>query len=72
MRVTVPIDEVPCRECGQHFRCVEWSHLMHKHGMDIDEYEEKYPDSPRICTEMLKALGRSGEAWPTVRAYKDL
>lgn len=67
----IPFDEVPCRECGKTFRSVEYSHLTHKHGMDIGEYEEKYPDSPRICTQMLEKLGRTDEIWDTIMAYQD-
>lgn len=56
-----PHDYVVCRECGKKFKTIEWSHLHHKHNMDIDEYERKYPNSPRVCTKTLLRLGRFKE-----------
>lgn len=53
---------VTCRLCGRHFRCVEHSHLVARHGIGIEEYERRFPDSPRVCTETLLALGRVDEA----------
>lgn len=59
---TEPHDFVICRECGQKFKSIEHSHLVHKHNMTIEEYESKYPEAERVCTETLYKLGRIEEA----------
>lgn len=61
--MSIPRDRVKCMECGMSLKCVEYSHLSHKHGMDIDQYEEKYPNSPRISINTLERLGRFEEAF---------
>lgn len=53
-----PHTHVTCRECGKRYKTIEHSHLKHKHGMSINEYEYKYPDVERICTRTLIKLGR--------------
>lgn len=64
-----PHEYVVCRECGQEFKSIEWSHLKHKHDMTIEEYEEKYPEAERICTEtLLKMQGKDELLWRRVRS----
>lgn len=63
-----PIDYVVCRECGKTYKTIEWSHLKHKHDMTIEEYEEKYPDAPRICIKTLRKLnGKEDELWQRIK-----
>ncbi len=57
-----PHDYVVCRECGQKFKSIEHSHLVHKHNMTIEEYENKYPNAKRVCTDTLIKLGRTEQA----------
>lgn len=38
-------ERVVCRECGEEYKAITVSHLR-THGMDMDEYREKYPDAP--------------------------
>lgn len=61
-RQGIPFQEVRCRECGETYRSIEYSHLQAKHDMDIDDYEAKHPDAPRICVDMLYKLDRVEEA----------
>ena len=57
----IPYDEVRCMLCGKRMKSVEWSHLWHKHGVTIEEYERIFPNSPRVCIETLEKLGRYDE-----------
>lgn len=58
----IPYDYVICMECGKRMKSVEYSHLIHKHGMTIEEYERKWYKSPRVCINTLLRLGRIREA----------
>jgi len=58
----IPFDEVKCMICGKRMKSVEYSHLIHKHGITIEEYERMFPNSPRVCINTLIKLGRYREA----------
>lgn len=56
-----PHEYVVCKECKRSFKTIEYSHLKHKHGIDIKKYENKYPDAERISSIALLKLGRIDE-----------
>ena len=66
----IPYKYVRCKLCGQLFKSVEYSHLIHKHGITIEEYERMFPNSPRVSIETLRKLGRHAEADELERKFK--
>ena len=47
-------DSVQCLECGKYFRSITWTHLRHKHNMDISQYLKQHPDAQLQCNELLE------------------
>ena len=66
----IPYKYVRCKLCGRLFKSNEYSHLIHKHGITIEEYERMFPYSPRISIETLRKLGRYKEAEEIEKKFK--
>lgn len=63
-------DLAVCQLCGKEFKMITHKHLKYFHNMTIEEYKEKFPNSPMVSiTESQRRKEKSKKSWkdPDIR-----